>query len=87
MLILARGVGEEIVIDGGITIRVLEAKHRRARLGVTAPKEIGVNRSEVAEARAREDVKLADILTPDQKPEIRDPLGVAEAYEPEGKLS
>jgi carbon storage regulator len=47
MLVLSRKVGESIVIDGGIVIRVLEMNGARIRLGVEAPVEIVVRRSEL----------------------------------------
>ncbi|OGJ62398.1 hypothetical protein A3C37_02610 [Candidatus Peribacteria bacterium RIFCSPHIGHO2_02_FULL_53_20] len=51
MLVLSRKVGEEIVIDGKIRVRVLEVQGRRVRLGIVAPDEIPVLRSEVQTRR------------------------------------
>ncbi len=39
MLVLSRKVGEVIVIDGGVTVTVLEMKGQRVRLGIGAPRE------------------------------------------------
>jgi len=39
MLVLARKVGEAIVIDDEITIRVLEIKGGQVKLGVDAPQK------------------------------------------------
>ena len=47
MLVLTRKCGEEIVIDGGIRIQVLESKGGRVRLGISAPRDVLVARSEV----------------------------------------
>lgn len=47
MLILARKVGQKIVINGNITVTVLEITGERVRIGVDAPKNIPVNRQEV----------------------------------------
>jgi carbon storage regulator len=52
VLVLSRRIGESIVIGDDITITVLEARGDNIRLGVTAPRDIIVNRSEVAAAIA-----------------------------------
>lgn len=49
MLVLARHVGEEIIIDGGIRIKVLEIAGSQVRIGIEAPREVGVYRREVYE--------------------------------------
>jgi carbon storage regulator len=48
MLVLTRKTAESIVIGDGIEIRVLEISGGRVRLGVTAPADVPVHRSEVA---------------------------------------
>jgi uncharacterized protein len=53
MLILSRKNGESIVIDGAIKVLVLGVKHNVVRLGIDAPKEVPVHRSELYE-RIRE---------------------------------
>jgi carbon storage regulator len=53
MLVLSRKTGESIVIDGAIKVQVLEVKGNAVRLGIDAPKEIPVYRSELCE-RIRE---------------------------------
>ena len=47
MLVLARKVGEAIVIDDEITIRVLEIKGGQVKLGVDAPHHVAVHREEI----------------------------------------
>ena len=54
MLILSRKVNEEIIIDGGIVVMVVEIRGDKVRLGITAPREITVHRKEIAEAIARQ---------------------------------
>ena len=49
MLILTRRVGEGVVIGAHITITVLGVKGNQARLGVSAPDNVPVNRTEVSE--------------------------------------
>lgn len=56
MLVLSRHQDEEIVVEtplGRMTIGVVEIRGDKVRLGFTAPKEIVVHRSEVAERIAR----------------------------------
>ncbi len=47
MLVLSRKVGERIVIDGGITVTVLESTGSRVRLGFDAPRDVFIRRSEI----------------------------------------
>jgi len=47
MLVLSRKVKEEIVIDGGITLKVIECRPGKVRLGVTAPAGVRVLRKEL----------------------------------------
>lgn len=47
MLVIGRDVGERIIIDGNIVIMVVESRDGLVRLGVTAPREVPVHRSEV----------------------------------------
>ncbi len=54
MLVLSRKKNESIVIGNGITIVVVDIRGDKVRLGVEAPKETPVHRSEVAAAIARE---------------------------------
>ena len=47
MLVLTRKVGEAIQIGDSVSVVVLEVRGGRVRLGITAPSEVGVHRSEV----------------------------------------
>ena len=46
MLVLSRKLGEVIAIDGDIKLQVLEVSGSRARLGITAPDDCRIFRSE-----------------------------------------
>jgi len=48
MLILTRRLAETLVIGEGITITVMDIKGRRVRLGVTAPRDVAVQREEAS---------------------------------------
>jgi carbon storage regulator len=47
MLILSRKRGEEIVIGNGISIRVMEVRGDRVKLGFNAPAEVPIHRKEI----------------------------------------
>jgi carbon storage regulator len=47
MLVLSRKFNESIVIDGGIKITVIEIRGNQIRLGIEAPREVGVMREEL----------------------------------------
>ena len=47
MLVLARRVGEEIVIGDDIRVTVLEVRGSQVRLGIVAPKAVRVLRQEI----------------------------------------
>lgn len=49
MLVLSRRIGESIVIDGDIYIKVLDVKGDRIKLGIVAPKEVPIFRTEISE--------------------------------------
>lgn len=53
MLVLSRKPNEEIVIDGNIRVRVLGVFGGRIRLGIDAPPEIAVRRSELEHCDGR----------------------------------
>ena len=50
MLVLTRKKGHAIVIDGGIKVTVLEVKGNVVRLGIEAPKEVSILRTELCES-------------------------------------
>jgi len=51
MLVLSRKIGEAIVIEGGVHVRVLAMDKRHVRLGIVAPENVVVDREEVHERR------------------------------------
>lgn len=51
MLILMRRPGETIHIGDSITVTVLSIDRNRVRIGVKAPRDIAVDRQEVAEKK------------------------------------
>lgn len=50
MLVLSRKLGEEIVLpDLGVSIKLVDVRGHRVRLGISAPPSVVVMRSEVAD--------------------------------------
>ena len=52
MLVLTRKREESIVIDGGIVIKILGVKSGQVRIGIEAPKKVGVRRGEIKPLQA-----------------------------------
>ena len=52
MLVLSRKKNESIVINENIVITVVEVRGDKVRLGIQAPREVPIHRSEVYEALA-----------------------------------
>ena len=50
MLVLSRKKSESIVVNDSITITVVEIRGDKVRLGIDAPRDVPVHRSEVFEA-------------------------------------
>ncbi len=48
MLVLTRRVNEEIQISDNITIQIVEVKGGRVRIGISAPRDVGIRRGEVS---------------------------------------
>lgn len=57
MLVLSRQQGERITIGDDVEVEVLDIRGDKVRLGIVAPREVPVHRSEVAEAIKRSEGK------------------------------
>jgi len=51
MLVLERKLHEKIVITGDIVITVVEIRGEKVKLGIAAPRELVIDREEIAEQR------------------------------------
>ncbi len=47
MLVLSRKKNESIIIDGSITVTVVEIRGDKVRLGISAPRDIPIHREEI----------------------------------------
>lgn len=55
MLVLSRKVNQSVVINGNITVTIVEIRGDNVRLGIQAPREVSVHREEVLKAILREE--------------------------------
>jgi carbon storage regulator len=53
MLVVKRKTGERIVLSNGVEIVLVQSGNGSAKIGVKAPSDVIVDRSEVAERRAK----------------------------------
>lgn len=60
MLVLTRKVKESITIGNEITVTVLGVKGGQVRLGIEAPRETAVNRTEVFESIVQENIRASN---------------------------
>lgn len=51
MLILMRRAGETICIGDDVTVKIVSLERNRVRIGVNAPRQVRVDREEVAEKK------------------------------------
>ncbi len=59
MLVLTRKLDESIVIDSRITVTILRVQGDKVRLGIEAPKDVGVRRSELERSAAEGSLAVA----------------------------
>lgn len=60
MLVLSRKINESIVIDGRITLEVLQIKGNQIRVGIKAPADVRVLRGELTPYGADDASSAAD---------------------------
>ena len=59
MLVLARKVGQSIIINDNVEVLVIEVRGEQVRLGIEAPRTIPVHRKELLEHIRAENLKAA----------------------------
>jgi carbon storage regulator len=59
MLVLTRKIGESVLIGGEIEVTLLDIKGDSVRIGVNAPRETRIQRSEIVDAVVAENTAAA----------------------------
>ena len=60
MLVLTRKVDESITIGNHVTVSVLEVKGNQVKLGIKAPRDVPVNRTEIFESILNENISASE---------------------------
>jgi carbon storage regulator len=63
MLVLSRKVGDQLVIDGNITVEVVKIQGNRISLGIVAPSEVKILRGELNQLKAN--AQTVDLVVED----------------------
>jgi carbon storage regulator len=61
MLVLNRQPGNAVLFTGGIRIVILECSRRGVRIGIEAPKSVGILREEIANQIAEENTRASSM--------------------------
>jgi len=64
MLVLSRRIGEEIVINNNIRVKIVAIQGNRVKLGIVAPEHVTVHREEIQRQR----MEFADDFFADAEP-------------------
>lgn len=65
MLVLSRKKGESIQISNNITVTIIDVHGDKIRIGIKAPREIAVHRSEIAKLIAEKLKAKSNLATPE----------------------
>jgi carbon storage regulator len=71
MLILTRRAGEALRIGDDIEVTVMAVNGTQVRIGIKAPRDVAVDREEIAERKRRDRENGRDPLAHLAKPEVR----------------
>jgi carbon storage regulator len=73
MLILTRRAGEALRIGDDIEVTVMAVSGSQVRIGISAPRDVAVDREEIAERKRRDREGLESGARPSFKAETRTP--------------
>ena len=81
MLILARRIGESIMVGDQVEISVVDIKGDQVKLGIKAPSQVKVYRREVYAANQQENLAAA-AAAPQTLPKLEELMGSSEGRKP-----
>ncbi|MBU42563.1 MAG: carbon storage regulator [Spirochaetaceae bacterium] len=89
MLVLARKINESIMIGDDIEIVVVDIKGDQVKLGIRAPKNVAIHRTEIYTEIQEQNKEAAQSVTPDKLRDLQKLLGKEKKTEekPESKDS
>ncbi len=73
MLILTRRAGEALRIGDDIEVMVMAVNGSQVRIGINAPRDVAVDREEIAERKRRDREGVQGASAARLKPEIKNP--------------
>jgi carbon storage regulator len=73
MLVLSRRDGEQILVGDNVVIKVLAISHGRVRVGIEAPRDVQVRRSELLSS----DRFISPVRNERRRADIADMAGIA----------
>ncbi len=82
MLILARKTGESIKIGENITLEIMSIAGNTVKIGIEAPKEIGILRKELYDIIKTENINASNALNPADLSELG---GLSRIFAPANK--
>tara|TARA_Y100001937_G_scaffold122491_1_gene183339 strand:+ start:29826 stop:30095 length:270 start_codon:yes stop_codon:yes gene_type:complete len=89
LLVLARKINESIMIGDDIEIVVVDIKGDQVKLGIRAPKNVAIHRTEIYTEIQEQNKEAAQSVTPDKLRDLQKLLGKEKKTEekPESKDS
>lgn len=75
MLVLARKINESIMIGDDIEIVVVDIKGDQVKLGIRAPKNVAIHRTEIYTEIQEQNKEAAQSVTPDKLRDLQKLLG------------
>lgn len=61
MLVLTRKLNQSIMIGDDIEVKIIDIKHGQVKIGVVAPRNVKVHRSEVYEEIQKENLRASQV--------------------------
>ncbi|MEQ8350036.1 MAG: carbon storage regulator CsrA [Leptospiraceae bacterium] len=75
MLVLARKINESIMIGDDIEIVVVDIKGDQVKLGIRAPKNVAIHRTEIYQEIQNQNKEAAQSVSPDKLRDLQKLLG------------